>query len=214
MKTGTLTTLIGLAGSSLAACTARDTHHNERDPHRNEPFGYAAGSSESISNMKDKIENVVWILLENRAFDNILGGVHRSGLDNVVNNGQFCNPPNLTSPFDGKQCSVFKDFDSVRHDPDHSITGNNQEFYGDYTPNNAAIANGSLTPSMNGFVARQLLSYPDISSKRAGEEVMGYYSESEVPTLVDLVDEFTTFNYWHSCVPGVSALPIGLSTMV
>jgi phospholipase C len=34
---------------------------------------------------------------------------------------------------------------------------------------------------------------------------MGYYSEDEIPTLVDLVDEFTTFNYWHSCVPGVSA---------
>jgi phospholipase C len=32
---------------------------------------------------------------------------------------------------------------------------------------------------------------------------MGYYSEDEIPTMVDLVNEFTTFNYWHSCVPGV-----------
>jgi len=31
---------------------------------------------------------------------------------------------------------------------------------------------------------------------------MGYYDEQEVPTLVDIVDEFATFNYWFSCIPG------------
>lgn len=193
MKTSTLVTLIGLAGSSLVAGS--------------EPFGYKAGSPESIANLKANIENVVWILLENRPFDNILGGVKRPGLDNAVNNGPFCNPQNVSASNSKKWCSVYKDFDSVKHDPDHSVTGNNMEFYGTYTPNNAAIANGSLTPSLNGFVSRQLSSYK-ISPKLADEEVMGYYSESEIPTLVDLVDEFTTFNYWHSCVPGVGATPL------
>ncbi|KAJ7779466.1 phosphoesterase [Mycena maculata] len=31
---------------------------------------------------------------------------------------------------------------------------------------------------------------------------MGYYAEAEIPTLLDLVDDFTTFNYWFSCIPG------------
>lgn len=168
------------------------------------PFGYTSGSAESVANLKDKIENVVWILLENRAYDNILGGVKGRGLDNVVNNGPFCNPQNVSQPDSPKWCSFYKDFDSVLDDPNHSVTGNNLEFYGSYSPNNAAIANGTLTPDLKGFVEEQLNVHAGIDPKTAAEQVMGYYSEDEIPTLVQLVDEFTTFNYWHSCVPGVS----------
>ncbi|OOQ89248.1 phosphatidylglycerol specific phospholipase C [Penicillium brasilianum] len=192
MKANTLLPLLGLSGSAVGAVVAR----NDKTP-----FGYASGSKESIANLKDKIENVVWILLENRGFDNILGGVHKNGLDNVVNNGPFCNPLSVKEPNGQKMCSQYKDFDSVIHDPDHSVTGVNFELYGQWSPDNTAIANGSLKPSLDGFVERQVERY-NISSKLATEEVMGYYSEDEIPTLVDLVDEFTTFNYWHSCVPG------------
>jgi phospholipase C len=195
MKANTLLPLLGLTGSAVGAVVARNGKT---------PFGYASGSKESIANLKDKIENVVWILLENRGFDNILGGVHKNGLDNVVNNGPFCNPLNVKEPNGQKMCSQYKDFDSVIHDPDHSLTGVNFELYGQWSPDNTAIANGSLKPSLDGFIERQVERY-NISSKLATEEVMGYYSEDEIPTLVDLVDEFTTFNYWHSCVPGVSA---------
>lgn len=198
MKANTLVPLLGLSSSAAAAAVAASS---------NTPFGYASGSKESIANLKDKIENVVWILLENRSFDNILGGVKRKGLDNVVNNGPFCNPQNVSDPSSTKWCSVYKDFDSVKHDPDHSVTGYNMELYGTYTPSNDAIANGTLKPTMNGFVEQQLVHHKGLDPKVADEEVMGYYSEDEIPTLVNLVDEFTTFNYWHSCVPGVSHEP-------
>ncbi|KAJ5899882.1 hypothetical protein N7495_004626 [Penicillium taxi] len=193
MKATTLIPLLGLSGSALSAAVARNS---------NEPWGYKSGSTESIANLKEKIENVVWIVLENRAFDNMLGGVKKTGLDNVVNNGPFYNPQLVNSTKSQKWYNQYKDFDSVTHDPDHSVTGNNFQFYGTYTPDNEKIASGNLKPSLHGFVERQMSSYPAISAKRATEEVMGYYSEDEVPTLVDLVDEFTTFNYWHSCVPG------------
>ncbi|KAJ5097637.1 hypothetical protein N7456_008358 [Penicillium angulare] len=193
MKANTLIPLIGLSGSALGAAVARSTQ---------EPWGYKSGSKESIANLRDKIENVVWVMLENRAYDNILGGVHRDGLDNVVNNGPFWNPQLVNDTKSRKWSSHFKDYDSVLHDPDHSVTGNNFEFFGTYTPDNEAIANGTLKPNLKGFVERQMTSYPDISAQRATDEVLGYYSESEIPTLVDLIDEFTTFNYWHSCVPG------------
>ncbi|KAJ5622398.1 hypothetical protein N7528_005630 [Penicillium herquei] len=193
MKTNTFVSLLGLSGSALGAAVARNTQ---------EPWGYKSGSKESIANLKDKIDNVVWLLLENRAFDNILGGVHRDGLDNVVNNGPFWNPQLVNETDSTKWYSQFKDYDSVAHDPDHSVTGVNFEFYGTFTPDNEAIANGSLKPDLKGFVERQMNYYPAISAVRAHDEVLGYYSEDEIPTLVDLVDEFTTFNYWHSCVPG------------
>ncbi|KAJ5780393.1 hypothetical protein N7457_005553 [Penicillium paradoxum] len=193
MKTNALISLLGLSGSALGA--AMDKGHHE-------PFGYKSGSKESIANMKDKVENVVWILLENRGFDNILGGVKKKGLDNVVNNGPFWNPERVNDTSSKKWPSQYKNYDSVLHDPDHTVTGVNFELYGSYSPDNEAIANGSLTPNLEGFVNRQMLRYPSISAQRATDEVMGYYSEDQIPTLVDLVDEFTTFNYWHSCVPG------------
>lgn len=200
MKANTVVPLLSLSGAALGAAVApRST---------SEPWGYKSGSKESIANLKDKIENVVWILLENRGFDNILGGVHKDGLDNVVNSGPFWNPQLVNETNSKKWYSQYKDYDSVIHDPDHSVTGVNFEMYGTYTPDNEAIANGTLKPSLKGFVERQMGVYPAISALRATEEVMGYYSEDEIPTLVDLVDEFTTFNYWHSCVPGVSHFQI------
>ncbi|KAL4782355.1 phosphoesterase [Aspergillus varians] len=193
MKTNTVLSLLGLSSSAVAAAVPSCS---------DAPFGYSSGSKESIANLKDKVENVVWILLENRSFDNMLGGVKRKGLDNVVNNGPFCNPQNVSDPTSTKWCSVYKDFDSVKHDPDHSVTGYNMELYGTYSPSDEAIRSGSLNVTANGFVEQQLVHHKGLDPKTATEEVMGYYSEDEVPTLVDLVDEFTTFNYWHSCIPG------------
>ncbi|KAG6843859.1 hypothetical protein H0H87_012302 [Tephrocybe sp. NHM501043] len=166
------------------------------------PFGYASGSKESVDNLKDKIQNVVWLLLENRSFDNILGGVKGRGFDNPINNGPFCNPTNVSQPDGTKFCSFGQDFDSVKNDPDHSVTGYNMELYGTFNPDNAAIANGTLQPHSQGFLNKHLISYPTLDPKVAAEQVLGYYSEDEIPTLVDIVDEFTTFNYWFSGVPG------------
>lgn len=196
----TVPTLLSLlAGSAVAAASTYGTVNKA-------PFGYTSGSKQSIANLKSKIHNVVWLLLENRAFDNILGGVHRPGFDNVVNNGPFSNPQDLSNPKSTVWHSHTKDFDSVLDDPDHSVTGNNFEFYGTFNPDNNAIASGKLTPKLNGFVNKQLISYPTLAPSVAAEEVLGYYTEDEIPTLVDIVDEFTTFNYWHSCIPGVSFL--------
>ncbi|CAG8889864.1 unnamed protein product [Penicillium nalgiovense] len=171
MKTTALISLLGLSGSALGA--AVETGKG------NAPFGYKSGSKESIANMKDKIENVVWVLLENRGFDNILGGVKRKGLDNVVNNGPFHNLEDITNPDSKNWPSQYKNYDSVLNDPDHS-----------------------LTADLSGFVHRHMLRHPKISAQRAADEVMGYYSEGQIPTMVEMVDEFTTFNNWHSCVPG------------
>ncbi|KAK7052122.1 Phosphatidylglycerol specific phospholipase C [Favolaschia claudopus] len=166
------------------------------------PFRYKAGSVASVANMKDKIKHVVWVLLENRSFDNILGGVKRAGLDNPVNNGQACNPVHVASPGGPTLCTRSKDFDSVANDPDHSVTGNNFEFYGQFSPDNAAIQSGKITATNQGFVEKQTISYPSITADLAAAQVMGFYDEAEVPTMVNIVDEFTTFNYWFSCIPG------------
>lgn len=212
MKSGVATAAVaGLLASAMATPTT--THYDwtsseSMDTQTSTPFGYKAGSKESVANLKSKIKNVVWILLENRSFDNILGGISGRGLDNPTNNGDYCIPQNVSDPKGTQWCTSLKDFDSVLNDPDHSVTGNNMEFFGQYSPNNAAISNGSLKETQQGFVNKQLVSYPTITPETAAKQVMGYYSEDEVPVLVNLVDEFVTFNYWFSCVPGVSFDPV------
>jgi phospholipase C len=162
-------------------------------------------SSPSIANLKSKIKNVVILEMENRSVDNLLGGQTIKGLDNPINNGPFCNPYNLTDPSAGTVCSSAKDFDSVLDDPDHSVTGNNIEFYGSFVPNNAHIAQGELTPTQHGFVHEQLRSYGDDADKAyLAKQVINYYIEDEVPVMTTLVQNYLTFNHWHSDHPGVS----------
>ncbi|KAJ7845905.1 phosphatidylglycerol specific phospholipase C [Mycena leptocephala] len=199
---GTLLSLLATSTSILDNASLFGNNTSSHLPSSPPPFGYKAGSQASVSNLKDKIKHVVWVLLENRSFDNILGGVKRPGLDNPINHGDVCNPVNVTNLSGPSLCTRIKDFDSIANDPDHSITGNNFEFYGQFAPDNAAIQSGSITATNQGFVEKQTISYPTITPEMAAAQVMGYYNEAEVPTLVDIVDEFTTFNYWFSCIPG------------
>lgn len=167
-------------------------------------------SSASIANLKNKIKNVVILEMENRSLDNVLGGQTIKGLDNPINNGPFCNPYNLTDASAGQVCSSAKDFDSILDDPDHSVTGNNIEFYGTFAPSNAAIASGELTPNQQGFVHEQLRRYGDDVDKAAlAKQVLNYYTEEEVPVFTSLVQNYLTFNHWHSDHPGVSTCLLG-----
>lgn len=155
-------------------------------------------------NLKSHIKNVVILEMENRSLDNILGGQKVKGLDNSVNNGPFCNPVNLTDPSQGQECTAAKDFDSVLDDPDHAVTGNNIEFYGTFTPDNDAIAQGTLTPSQKGFLHEQRRRYPADSDSTSAKELLHYYTPEQVPVFSSLVKNFVTFNHWHTGVPGVS----------
>lgn len=163
-----------------------------------------AHSSASVKNLKSQIKNVVILEMENRSLDNLLGGQTLKGIENPINNGPYCNPYNLTDSSQGKVCSAAKDFDSILDDPDHSVTGNNIEFYGTFIPDNAAIASGKLTPTQQGFVHEQLRRYgADVNKTSLAKQVLNYYTEDEVPVLTSLVQNYLTFNHWHSDHPGV-----------
>jgi phospholipase C len=196
-----LAALLGLLSLAAAVSAAPPNAHNSR-----------AHSSRSISNLKSKIKNVVILEMENRSVDNLLGGQTIKGLENPINNGPFCNPYNLTDASSGAVCSSAKDFDSILDDPDHSVTGNNIEFYGTFAPSNADIAQGKLTPSQQGFVHEQLRRYgDDVNKTELAKQVLNYYTEDEVPVLTSLVQNYLTFNHWHSDHPGVSAHQTPLS---
>lgn len=173
------------------------------------PVGQHAHSTRSVSNLKSHIKNVVILVMENRSLDNILGGQTIPGLDNPLQNGPFCNPFNLTDASEGEACTAPKSFDSVVNDPDHAIYGNNIQFYGEYVPDNEAIAEGKLKATNRGFAHEQMRLYEDEANKTdLVKEVMHYYTEEQVPVLTSLVKNYLTFNHWHSDIPGVCLLSL------
>ncbi|PYH88941.1 phosphoesterase superfamily protein [Aspergillus ellipticus CBS 707.79] len=162
-----------------------------------------AHSASAIENLRAKVKNVVVLVMENRSVDNLLGGQTIPGLENPINNGPFCNPYNVTNPAEGTVCSAATDFDSITDDPDHAVYGNNFEFYGSFTPDNARIAGGQLTPTQQGFVQEQIRLYgADANRTELSTQVMNYYTEQQVPVLTTLVQNFVVFNHWHSDIPG------------
>ncbi|KAK3324885.1 phosphatidylglycerol specific phospholipase [Apodospora peruviana] len=162
----------------------------------------AATAQASTASLKAAIKNVVILVMENRSLDNLLGGQTIAGLENPINNGPFCNPWSLTDSSQGQACTAANSYDSVVNDPDHAVYGNNMQFYGNFIPNNTAIAAGTLLPTQKGFLQEQLRLYPSVSKATLAKQVMGYYTEAQVPVLTSLVKNFVTFNNWHSDVPG------------
>ena len=166
-----------------------------------------AHSSSSVQNLKSKIKNVVVLCMENRSVDNLFGGQTIKGLENPINNGPFCNPYNVTDLSEGYHCTAPNDYNSVTDDPSHAVTGNTMEFYSDWTPNNALIAEGKLLPNNNGFIHEQIHNYGSKANKTVlATQVMNYYTEEQVPVLTSLVQNFLTFNHWHSDIAGVSEM--------
>ena len=163
-------------------------------------------STSSVQNLQDNIKTVVLLCMENRSLDNLLGGQTAEGLENPINNGPYCNPFNVSDPSQGTYCSQAKDDNSVKNDPSHAVTGNTMEFYGDWTPDNTQIAAGTLTADNQGFIHEHITEYPDTNSTLLASQVMNYYTEDQVPILTSLVQNFLTFNHWHSDIAGVSTL--------
>ena len=175
----------------------------DASPLKPRQWGPPSGSPASVSNLKDKIKNVVVLMMENRSLDNLLGGQTTFGLDNPIHNGPFCNPLNISNPWQGYACSGASDYDEILDDPDHAIYGNNVEFYGTFTPDNDAIASGWLQPSMQGFPQEQIRLYHAKQNQSVlAHQVMHYYTEEQVPVLTALTKNFVTFNHWHSDIPG------------
>lgn len=165
---------------------------------------YRPGSPASIMNIRDKIKTVVITVMENRSFDNLMGGQTIPGLENPIQTGPYYNPLNISQPTEGQGCTGALNFDSVIDDPDHSISGNNLEFYGSFTPDNNAIEGGKLKPNMKGFLTEQIRLYGGKESEEVlSKQVMNYYTEQQVPVISSLSRNFVVFNHWHSDIPGV-----------
>ena len=149
--------------------------------------------------MASLIEHLFVLMLENRAFDHMLGFSGITGLDAVT--GDSTQIDGLTGSefnnFNGSVYRVRAGADNVMPvDPGHEFTNVLVQLCGA----GATYAAGGTYPAINntGFVA----SYAASGGAADPGEVMKCFAPAQLPVLVALAQEFAVCDNWHASMPG------------
>src|ERR1700676_1586041 len=133
---------------------------------------------------KDPIEHVIVLMLENRAFDHMLGGLSAAiqGLDGLPGDGEA----QRSNRADGKTYKQTGGASrSIKYDPMHEL---------EHTLN-------QLEKDNSGFVADFAQAYP-LSQPADRAEVMKYFADGALPVLHTLAKNFLVCDKWFSSLPG------------
>ncbi len=130
---------------------------------------------EDFDLLRERIDTVVVLMMENRSFDHYLGALSllegRTDIDGLT--------PEISNPHpDGSAVLPAQAQIDCLEDPPHSWTSSHAQF-------NDGANDGFVTE----FYSRE----PDHV-----EEVMAYFTREDLPTLYTLVDEYTVCDRWFS----------------
>lgn len=130
----------------------------------------------------EKIETIVFLMLENRSFDHMVGYLSNEGgrADVEGLDGSEANPPEGT----GTEVEVHP-LQSTQFllDPHHGFQEVTRQ-----------IADGEMSGFVESFIDRH--PFADF------EQIMGYYTAEQVPTYDFLAENFLLCNRWFSSFPG------------
>eukprot|EP00518_Triparma_eleuthera_P018357 CAMPEP_0197563170 /NCGR_PEP_ID=MMETSP1320-20131121/28242_1 /TAXON_ID=91990 /ORGANISM="Bolidomonas sp., Strain RCC2347" /LENGTH=493 /DNA_ID=CAMNT_0043124959 /DNA_START=92 /DNA_END=1573 /DNA_ORIENTATION=- len=138
-----------------------------------------------------KIEHVVVLMLENRAFDHMLGY-----LQNVNPDIKGCTPDSCSNPEDPSDPTSAKvpfTYNAVyqQADPCHSIECTTRQVFGS--------DDDSVPPKNQGFVS-------DYSTQTGNAsyapQIMDGFHPTHVPAIYNLSLEYAVFDEWYASVPG------------
>jgi phospholipase C len=138
----------------------------------------------------DRLKHLVVLMMENRSFDHMLGGLKAQdprieGLTGGESNPDTNGAPAMVQPLARYQ-------GQLDPDPDHHFAGVDlQMFNGDMTP--------TRVPTMQGFVKSYYEQRRDVKHSR---KIMYYFKPEKLPVLTTLATEFAVFNRWFSSIPG------------
>ena len=150
-----------------------------------------------MGNLSEKIEHIVVLMLENRSFDSILGGLYPKSPSFNGLSGNESNP-HQGQPDVSVWSSTATDSQSMSvptPDPGELWTDINMQLFGlDGKP-------GNQPPSMDGFVNNYVRQneYPPESYKP--EAIMHYYDPSQVPVISQLAKQFAVCDQWFASAP-------------
>jgi phospholipase C len=134
----------------------------------------------------DNLKHVVVLMMENRSFDHMFGGLRQAhpGLDHWP--GTYTNPdidgdeiaPQAKAEYQGQ----------LDPDPNH-----------DFAPVDEQIFNGTAMPEMRGFINSY---FKQRRNKKRSHRIMYYFKANQLPVLTNLALEYTVFNRWFASIPG------------
>ena len=146
----------------------------------------------------DNLKHIVVLMMENRSFDHMLGG-----LSLVMENGQKKYPKingltgNESNPdSNGAIVKVqpnAKFQSQLDPDPDHHFPGVDLQLFG-----GAPVGPGRV-PNMQGFVKDYFMQTNDVNRSH---NIMSYFTPNQLPVLTTLATQFAVFNGWFSSIPG------------
>jgi phospholipase C len=138
----------------------------------------------------DKLKHIVVLMMENRSFDHMLGGLKKTVPKINGLTGTESNPDTQGETVRVQPDATYQG--QLDHDPDHHFPGVDlQIFGGDTSPTRVA--------NMQGFIK----SYATQGSGASGSHaIMNYFPPNKLPVLTTLATEYAVFNGWFSSIPG------------
>jgi len=134
----------------------------------------------------DNLRHLVVLMMENRTFDHMFGGLK------AAHPGIDIWPAGYTNPdFNGKEIPPQPKAEyqgQLDPDPNH-----------DFAPVNEQIFGGGTTPDMRGFISSFFKQRKNVKSSH---RIMYYFKPEQLPVLSNLALEYVTFNRWFASIPG------------
>ncbi len=151
-------------------------------------------------NLKN-INHFVVLMLENRSFDHLLGGLKSSNPEiEGLAGTESCPDPNGAQGASVKvaPATAF----AMSFDPGHEFEDVQMQLYG-VNPNKPGTPDSTVDPArMNGFVASAFTAANAAGVPDDRKRVMEYFAPSSLSVLTALAQEFAVFNFWYSSLPG------------
>lgn len=151
-----------------------------------------------MSEGEDNLKHIVVLMMENRSFDHMLGGlslVVENGAKKYPNiNGLTGNESNPDTAGNVIRVQPNAKFQSqLDPDPDHHFPGVDLQIFGGTPPGPGRV------PNMQGFVKDYFTQTNDVNRSH---NIMYYFTPDKLPVLSTLATQFAIFNGWFSSIPG------------
>jgi len=162
----------------------------------------SSSSSDTGSPPPPKIKHVVVMMLENRAFDHMLG-YYGMRVDTRVDGltGKECNLKNISNPLAGTICVNENVTEVCAYDPNHSFEATTERIFGCHWNVTAGTPCTEITSTtgnndMSGFVS---------SARREGRDgtnEMSMWPPEKIPIMTTLAQEYALFDRFFASYPG------------
>src|SRR5437660_6463493 len=138
----------------------------------------------------NKLKHIVVLMMSNRSFDHMLGGL--KAVDPQIDGltGDESNPDNSGAMVKVRPNAQFQG--QLDTDPDHHFPGVDLQIFGGDT-------SAGRVANMQGFVKSYFSQQRDV---KHSQKIMYYFTPDKVPVLTTLSTEFAVFNRWFSSIPG------------